>query len=39
MKKNYVTPSLIYDCVETDDVVRTSPVLIDTGDFNEQWID
>lgn len=38
MKKIYVTPSLIYDEFEINDVVRTSPVRLDVGYFEEQWL-
>ena len=38
MKKIYVTPSLIYDAIDGTDVVRTSPVRLDVGDFNEAWL-
>ena len=39
MNKTYVTPSLSCDIFETEDIVRTSPVLTKTGDFSEAWIE
>lgn len=37
MNKTYVTPLLSYDTFDTEDIVRTSPVLTKTGDFSENW--